>query len=731
MDLLQKIRGDGSAAAVSADELSRLKDELAQIRSEGGSKVLELRSENEDLVYCRWAGQRADGRKKKETLGEDAKPFEGASDNRVRLADRLSRDNALICVSAAQRGLARMVQGLEGSDAAAAARLGTLVRWLVRTYWGAGWRREAKLLALWCQMDTPAAAVAYVDWEEELGLELTALDVQGLVDRFLEWAGERGMDVTEADAAQVVELATMPALRPELEEFLAGLLGVRKTTARRAAQELQDTGATTVPLPYPRRSGPCLRALRLFEDVFVRTNATDLQRAPAIFVREWYEKAEVRARAEEEGWAPEFVRGLLGDDDDSRGLEGKSTFDDEAENLDDPVELAETDPRRGKYEVVRAYTRETNADGVLGWYVVTMSGFLDVAAGRKMPLARKHGKAPFVWFGREFRTRRLMDSRGVAELTGTDQQSLKLLKDSFEDHVQVATLPPVKVPPGKPRYEILLQPLGRVQANARENVEFMRPPDYPAGADRYWEKVRRDVAEYWGEAHEGLDPAMGALIRQDMADEYMAAMGEALTIAVQLCIEFMPAEQLARIAGGFGLEQYKRGDELRNLYDFATMAFDVRELDPEHVLAKGKAVLETVRPLDARATIQTERIAARVLSAIDPSWADDAVLPPAEADEREARDERAALAAMLAGVRWAMPEAGVNGRLRLEVLLGELDVRRRNPAAFQPLAPAAQALIEERVKYLGFQAQQAQNAVTGRIGVDTRKTDAELVAAGG
>jgi hypothetical protein len=59
-------------------------------------------------------------------------------------------------------------------------------------------------------------------------------------------------------------------------------------------------------------------------------------------------------------------------------------------------------------------------------------------------------------------------------------------------------------------------------------------------------------------------------------------------------------------------------------------------------------------------------------------------------------------------------------------LQAEIDQRQANPAAFPILSKASQLLIQERLDYLEFQAAQMQNAQTGRVGVNTKKTDEEI-----
>jgi hypothetical protein len=117
------------------------------------------------------------------------------------------------------------------------------------------------------------------------------------------------------------------------------------------------------------------------------------------------------------------------------------------------------------------------------------------------------------------------------------------------------------------------------------------------------------------------------------------------------------------------------------------------------------------------------------VASLDPTWAE--AMPTIEqADQRETAEEKAAFVQMLNGVRPEMPESGINAPLRLQTLQGEIAPRRANPSAFPALSQASTLLIQERMDYLEFQASQMQNAITGRVGVDTGKTDDAIAGSG-
>lgn len=101
-----------------------LDDRLAE-----ASVVWSRQKEAQRVRDCEWAGQSVDGRKHADAIGEEARPFEGASDVRVPLVDGVINE----LVALAKTGFFRsMVQArpVEPSDAARAQNVTTLLRWL-------------------------------------------------------------------------------------------------------------------------------------------------------------------------------------------------------------------------------------------------------------------------------------------------------------------------------------------------------------------------------------------------------------------------------------------------------------------------------------------------------------------------------------------------------------------------------------------------------------------------
>ncbi len=723
--VLQEETGTGMAQPVTGDELEALKDDLRDIASEIGSNVLSERSTNSETRFCQWAGQSDDGRKRKNSLGREAFPFEGASDTRVRLADKVINEHVQEYLTAATRAVPR-VMGTDSTDEGFAARITMLVKWLIKSQWGPDYLTELELLSQWMEGDTPAVSVLGVFWRQELAVENREVTRETIMADFLRMMEPAGMDEASVDAAladlqmMLMSAARMDEVSGVLEALYPNLAGRR---ARTAAKRLIDTGSVDVPVPYVRRNIPELQALRLYEDLFFRSNVSDLATAPRIYLRRWLTRAEVREWAVRDEWDAAFVEELLGADGE-RGKEAQSGLEDTALQVEEVTRASGTiEPRKGLYEVLWCYSRGVLKDGTIGIFCRVFSGLCGVPATERRLCDDNTGRYPFVAFARERLTRRLIDSRSVSELVMTQQNSLKLVADSVEDHVQVLTNPPVIKPRGSPRYQLCLSPFGEIEANPRDNVRFMDRPPYPVAAEKHRDYVQWEVDDYFGRENKLVPDTRSVLARQKRINGFLACLSEALQVAVQLCQRYMSDEDVQRVAGTTWASRSTK--EIQGRFDLH-LSFDVRDLDAEYLVKKGEMVMKYARPLDSKGTVPWESYVRNMLEAIDPNWAD--IMPPPDAVSAQVqRDEQQAYMMILTGIEPAMPEKIDAPQLRLNVIAEAHRPRMQNPQAFPPISPVSQAMLQNRVKYLEQQASQEQNAVIGRVGA--KPVDVDAVAA--
>lgn len=714
MKELDEVGGLGSDRAVSADDLALLKAAADEIRADYADQVLAARRSNEDTRYARWTGQSPDGRKRRDALGKEPKPFEGASDSRQRTADQVIQERVRLIVAATQRVMPSAA-AMEEGDSGRAARVSTYLEWLIRNRWGSQYRRTIELLANYREGDTPAVAVAFVDWHEDECLQYREISRVEVVEQLVKQLAAPD----EAAIFGINDLLTNPLRVEDLAETLAGVLGVELKPAqlRRLAGEIIETGTGRYPAPYVRASEPRIVPLRVYEDVFYRHNVTDLNLAPLIIRRRWLTKAQGLAEAARDGWSDAFTEALFGKEGEA-GQEAKSAFDEDWDDSKNPQLTDNLDPHKGLYEVLTSYRQAVNEDGVMGIFVETWSAFVDVAAKDRELWDRKHGKYPFVAFPRECLTSRLNDSRGWSDLLATQQTSLKMLSDSFEDHVQVTINPPIKKPRGRPFFEITLAPFGQIDEDRADSIKFMDRPPYPQSADKFWREKRREVNEYAGRFDPDTNPNQTAtdLAQQDCVDSFLAPLADCFQLVVQLAQQFETDERLARITGGMDEPMPRSLEEIQGEFDIRIYT-DVRDLDLEKVIKKTKLVMENLVPLDRSGLLPYNDVIRDAVAALNPNWA--RKMPTVEAAmARVQEEERQAFTQILSGVEPPMPERIDAPGARLEMLKGMMQPRMVNPQAFPQLSQAAVELYNQRVQYLTFQDQQNENAQTGRTGVE-------------
>lgn len=707
------VENNGSPAKVSQDYLKELKQGVKDIATAAQKGTWGSRQTNENERYCRWAGQSDDGRKHADALdGKPPFPFEGASDGRIRLADQLINEREMICVAAATRAAAS-VTGMEIEDDAKAARIQTLVKWVTLNKLGRAWRRELRKVAQWMHGDSPAVAFMGVFWRQEWAIHTRKVGLFELADEL----GKAFGDQLPADMiAQVADLVTDEARAAEATQFFSELIPEADPKQIKAMIEAWRAGEVAeFPEPYLRHSAPEVRALRLYDDIFLPANTRELARARVIYLREWLTRAEVMERSAREHWPKTFSAALLGEGD-NKGKESASAFPETftvySHDGDQVVALQTADDRKGLYEILTAYWRATRPDGAMGVYTVTFHADIEVAATDRTLMEYDHGEYPVVEFARETLTNRLMDTRSVTELVGTEQTALKQLHDSYQDHTAIATVPPLFTPQWAGDDQVIIAPLAQISRRRRDDYEFMTPPAYPSTNDGARKEIRRRVDEYWGRWNAEVSPELVQLHLQNAVDTFLSGTADVLVQVIQLCQQYMTDEEIARVTGGSGAPMIRTVQEIQGKFDLV-LDFDVRNLDREYILKLAETLSKYVLPMDTVQTIARDRLVAMIFSAINPNLAERTLRPVEEADRNETNDEETNFAKISAGIEPPMMENGQNFSLRLDVIKGIL---QKNPGALDKLDGVSQEILKKRIEHLTFMVSQDQNRMIGRLG---------------
>jgi len=706
---IEQIPGDGGAVKPDEQMLKELKDEIATIHQQTGKGVWSRRDIGEETRFCVWTGQALDGRKHKEQMqGEEPFPFEGASDGRIRMADEIINEKVAILLSATNRAEVKAVP-VESLDAPRTGKIQTLMRYIRKNVWRRSYRREIEKLANFQQADSPGAAVLACYWRREYALKIQTLTLEQIAVGLVQVYGGQ----VSADQVQILaDMITDPTREQEMVEWFQGFLpSLTASRARDMVKQLRETGTAEFPMPYIKIDQPEIRALRIFEDIYFNMTCSDFQNARYIFWRELLTEAQLREREVGQGWSKAFIDKVL-------EHKGETAFQVERTrevNVQGDYSAGADDQRilmhEDHYEVIRAFTRRTNDDGIPGIYSTEFHFQVDITAKDMELLDYKHGDYPFVFFPRERVSNAVLDTRGIPELVVSDQNTMKLLNDSRNDHTQLSTIPPVLVPP-RTRTKVLLGPLSEIVQRRPGEVAFMPPPAYPQSNDVHQRQTQKRVDTYFGRMTENVPEGLGQILSEKEVGNFLDCLSDAFSMTLQLCQQYMDDKRVQRIVGGKGLELPRSQEEIQGAFD-VQLSFDTRDFNIAYVETVGNIVAQLIAPMDRKSTIMYDKVVQRLMYALDPNLAEETLQPVQAASMQEIEDEQANYAMIFSGQEPEMAQGGQDYQLRLQVLE---EIIKKNPESPQAMAPNAQEILRRRLQHLQFMVQQMQNADIGRVG---------------
>jgi hypothetical protein len=654
-------------------------------------------------------------------------PFEGACDNRIRLADMVINESVMLAIMASLRAQIN-VKGVEASDVGRAANIQILLKWVLRNQIGLDYIRELLKLGNYVYGDSPGLGFMSVYWRRETALELREMTAQEMMLLYIDFAMEQFQPTEEElseeeyrDAATDAATSFIEALAdPETgNEGLAQMLlqlfpYLKPARARSVIRQLREGEIATFPAPYVRYDGPEFAAKRLYDDWFIASNTMEFQKARAYFDAQWIDKVEARERALVEGWSDEFLEKLLGKDDRDNGQQGVAVFKEYARTASGQLRETDQSDYENLYQVLTGYFRSTNADGIPGRYFVTFHPNIDVAATDKQLLDYDHGKYPGHVVQREVLTKRMFDCRGLAELAATNQDMIKLFIDSFGDNAQLSGVPPIVTRGRRSQGRLYIEPLGELQAKRDGDYKWMDPPQYPQTIDKMLNELRRQFDEYHGRANEEVSTELVTLHNEFKVMWWLANLREILTQLLQLCQQFMSDETVQRVTNAEGVSVLRTREDIQGQFDLE-ITFDPRDFDPEFLAAMGRIVRETLMAIDTDKTIQTAPIVENLMYRMFPDLAERSLRPVEQANLDELQDEFNKYQEILAGRE---PERGAPGSENYELRLNMYrQLEAANPIIYNDLPPDRQAILFARLEYLQAQAEQfGTNAQIGREG---------------
>ena len=656
------------------------------------------RSRADDTRFAEWSGQTHDGKKHANDPNEDPFPWEGASDTRVRLADAIINENVDILTSAFWRGILR-ASPQEAGDAGKSATATTLLNYYRDNIMRRELCQEVQLAAQWGQQY--GVSVINVTWDRQVSKKLhtfTSEDVMGLAQQ-----APPGTAL-----AKLPEMIADPDQEDAVTEMVMDSFGLNKRKSRKAVRELRENGQTELPMDHVTRNAPSVTALKMHEDVYVAPETIEIEHAPAIFKRQWWSEVQVKEAANLYGYDQEWVNQVLNTkgrmveygDLAPTNLNAESGYQDAYENL---------------YEVVFAYTKKIDEDGVPGVWMTVFHPAISRSKGKHELLDYCHGHYPFLAYRRETLTRRLLDSRGVAEICQTWQNEQKAQRDALYDRASMTVLPPF-VYPARSSQVYRLQPGAAIPEMRPNEFRFLEPPkSNPNEALEVVNYVQNQADDYFGRPVEGGDAVSAQVKRQAMVTNWLMTWSEVFGKVFELVQEYASEDELTRISGTQpGCP--KTPEEIAGRFDLR-VSFDIREMDQEYMLRKMEIVSKMVLPDDTAGVIDRAALTQFKMELLDPVLAKMVIPEDKTGMTKKVFDQVNQDVALMALGNEAQyqekdPTAGMKIQFMQQIVEG-------NPKYQEMLGADErfQALMENYSKAMQFQVQQEQNAQIGRIGV--------------
>jgi hypothetical protein len=363
------------------------------------------------------------------------------------------------------------------------------------------------------------------------------------------------------------------------------------------------------------------------------------------------------------------------------------------------------------FEVVHAYRRLSDSEGVPGIYYTPFAPGIESSAAAHELLNYEHGQYPFVHFKREHRSPWFGDSRGYGEIGSTWQAQLKAEWDSRTDRASVTTLPPFFHPPGEAPSK--WGPGVKVPTHRPGSYGFFAAPEYDRASRDVETSVREFADMYFGRPVNEMNAPLAVVTRQHLANAWMRGWAKADTQMLQLCQQFEDEEFYFRVVGSSQGKSIRASrEEIQGKFDL-TIGFNVQDLDPEYVKEK-LDLIKIALEMDFSGAVDRDEALAAVFELLDPNLGERLLKPAEGASQQEIEDEQAVFAKLFAGVPVDV-KPGQAYELRLKVLQ---NILATNPPAQQRFEQDEyfREIVEKRAKQLGHQLQQRQNAVIGRLG---------------
>jgi hypothetical protein len=645
-------------------------------------------SDSSDIRRCEWVGKTPDLKKN----SENAFPYKGASDTEVHLVEhKISTNNAI--KSNARRKSQIKAYPRRAEDIERASNVSVFLKWL-RDSGIPSFPREMELADNYGE--EKGIMVAYCDYLAPRKTSYKKLfDIEAIQQSFPE-------------QPEMIEILVDEDRVDEALEAFSQIPGweVNRARAKKALAQLRKTGVAEIPVAVYDDGSPLVQVLDPSAEFYAPSYTTSFEDATRCHIRKPMSPQEVLSRVDSEEWDKEwaeyavsFQRGI--DSIDTKGtrflgMESSNTSGREADLID----------------VIFTFERLIDKiDMSEGYYLTVWSP--DIGGDESTPdFARRTllsglTSFPFVVMSQSYDTRTLYDVQTTPELLKSAQKNMKVIRDSSMDEQAYAVSPAMIAPPSWSE--------GRVGPGGIYSTRQGQEPKFLNKESRFdvnlaLEKALVDEAN----AQVGLDPEdpLSTHRQQAKVNRSLLFTQEVLKKVYEMYKLKGPDELFIQVSGRPEPVQFLKDQDEAEMD--VTVSFNTMYDDPEKT-EKIISGLFTIMQNDNSGRVNGDAVTDALINSIDPSLADQILMPTEEANEKIKNETISDISAMASGVPMGAPEGATQARIG--VVRGYLEsptglAKYNSDEAFQ-------FLLNEYIKQLEMKIEQnINNPVRGRLGTD-------------
>jgi hypothetical protein len=715
-----------------------------------------------------------------ETRPEDIFPFPGAAANYTKLVDHIINQHVDLLLTAGDEARRSILPA--GRDALNEERMQRAEDW--------GTARDDVLETVEADMDD--AVTQWVDWAWEYGFgviflgfkfqkqldkrEIVAEDVrQMLMSAVMEeaeaqrMAADQARGITHAEIVGEGEDAQESLLSPDEQMQLMAMVDLQfeemlfdtnvnrrlvpllqqfdaempKSEARRVAVSLRKGEEACYYVPTVKSAAPDIVRLRPGINFWCPMETKRIRNAPLVMTAELLYDYELKERCEaddeEDAWDRDVVDRVIaaGPTKGSQvlGISGLPGWVLSGMNVGAEVNMdAVMTEGRGRYRIFTIYYKASSMGGVPALFRTIVADGTEEAL-HHCCARDAHGEYPMLDYVREPQAEYLWDSRGVGEVTLSEQVQEERHANFLDDNASMKIKPPLNVPMNQSGGRVEMYPGKQIPSRragdssgiskieiageSRDSIEAIHMT--VQRAERYWllgkewagsvEQRNRwkRLGKHWGQALKRLDRMLMQTIAQYMPDDLLAkALG-------------LPIERLSR-------------DDIMHDYSL-TVAVDMDAMDPKTMENRAKLMREYILAMDTQGLVDLEPLLRELIMTVNPRWGK-LIRNRKNVQRDDQEDVVRVLTAALQGIDSPFVE-GKDHESRAAMIqqliempaLDDKDQPMLNPQTGQPIPgrvarimqenPDAAAAVLRRLKFEQFWAAQGKNAVEGRRGVKT------------